>query len=141
MRKYVNQDRINSAAPYVPNTYMARQAIGKDLPIFRGSTADWILFEKMFYQTTDACKFSPAENMLRLQKCLEGEAREAVRALFLTTNVERVMDVLRRRFGRATYIVEDLMYKVTSSPNVKYDRPITMIRFAENVTNLVATIE
>ncbi|XP_043485170.1 uncharacterized protein LOC122513008 [Leptopilina heterotoma] len=128
-------------APPVNNAYMARQALGKDLPEFKGSTSDWILFEKMFYQTTEACGFSPAENMLRLQKCLKGDALESVRALLMTTNVDRVIIVLRRRFGRAEHIIEDIVHKVTSAPSVKEDRPITMIRFAEGVTNLVATIE
>ncbi|XP_043482111.1 uncharacterized protein LOC122511116 [Leptopilina heterotoma] len=120
---------------------MARQAIGKDLPTFKGSTADWILFERIFYQTTEACGFSSAENMLRLQKCLQGDALDAVRALIMTTNVERVIDVLRRRFGRADHIIEDLMNKATNTASVKEDKPLTMIRFAENVTNLVATVE
>ncbi|XP_051172885.1 uncharacterized protein LOC127289150 [Leptopilina boulardi] len=140
-RPKANGKGLNVNTPPVNNTYMARQAIGKDLPIFKGSTTDWILFERMFYQTTEACGFSSAENMLRLQKCLQGDALEAVRALIMTTNVERVMDVLRRRFGRAEYIIEDIMNKVTNTSNVKDDQPLTMIRFAENVTNLVATIE
>lgn len=64
---------------------------------------------------------------------------EAVRAVLITTNIERVMAVLRRRFGRAEFIIEELMTKILNSPNVKEDRPITLIKFAEAVTNLVTT--
>lgn len=67
------------------------------------------------------------------QKCLKGEALESVRALLMTTNVEGVTNVLRRRFGCAKHIIKDLMQNVMSAPSVKEDRPITMIRFAEGV--------
>lgn len=73
--------------------------------------------------------------------CLQGDALDAVRALLMTTNVDRLMRVLKGRFGRADYIIEELMHKMTSAQGVKEDRPISFIRFVENVTNLVATIE
>lgn len=67
--------------------------------------------------------------MIRLQKCLEGEALESVKALLMTSNVEKVMAVLKRRFGRSEYIIEDQMNRVLNCANVKEDRPITIIKF------------
>lgn len=130
-QKITARTKCRTLSPKIDSTYIARQSMGKELPIFKGSITDWILFEKIFHQTTDACSFSPAENMLRLRKCLQEDALEAVRALLMTTNVEKVMDVLKRRFGRADYIIEDQLNKLISLPSVKEDLPIMMIKFAE----------
>ena len=85
--------------------YIARQAMGQELPKFSGDISEWTLFISTFRRATEACKFSHLENMVRLQKSLKGEAREAVKALFMTTRVEKVIEILDSRFGRLEFII------------------------------------
>ena len=125
----------------VSHKYMARQALDKDLPPFDGNPTDWQLFIGSFRESTRECGFSPRENMLRLRKCLRGETLEAVRASLVFTNVERVITTLERHFGRPEYIIDELTSQVTGMPNVRDDKPMTLIKFADAVSNLVTTVE
>ncbi|XP_033218237.1 uncharacterized protein LOC117173704 [Belonocnema kinseyi] len=79
--------------------------------------------------------------MLRSQKCLKGEAMEAVRASLVSTNVDKAMKTLERRFGRPEYIVDELTSQVIRMPNVKEDEPMPWIKFADAISNLVTTVE
>ena len=47
--------------------------------------------------------------MTRLKKSLKGEAREAVKALLMTTRVEKVIEILESRFGRPEFIIQEIM--------------------------------
>lgn len=44
-----NRDLLDLTVPYTPKKYMAREALGKKLPHFKGAATDWILFEKICY--------------------------------------------------------------------------------------------
>lgn len=58
--------------------FMARQVLGKDLPVFNGKAEEWATFISSFENTTKECGFTDVENLGRLQKCLKGEAHESV---------------------------------------------------------------
>jgi len=53
------------------------------------------------------------ENMLRLQKCLRGRAREMVKdKLLLPSLVPEVISTLKMFFGRPEHILERMIVKV-----------------------------
>lgn len=104
----IPEDRFNRGSSFNPaamcsgvgvlssQQIAARQVVGKDLPTFNGNPTDWSMFITSFEQSTAACGFSNAENLVRLQRCLTGHAREAVRSrLLLPANVPHVVDTLR----------------------------------------------
>ncbi|XP_058464118.1 uncharacterized protein LOC131438258 [Malaya genurostris] len=120
----------------------ARQAVPKELPDFNGDPEDWPLFLSMFNSSTQMCGFSNEENMLRLRKCLKGQALEAVRCRLLhLSNVNGVMSTLRMLFGRPEALIHAITLKIRSLPSPDIDRLETLINFALSVENLCATIE
>ncbi|XP_053691664.1 uncharacterized protein LOC128740164 [Sabethes cyaneus] len=55
----------------------------KDLPNFSGDPQEWPLFHSAFCNSTEACGYTDSENLARLQRCLKGNALEAVRSRLL----------------------------------------------------------
>ncbi|XP_062554212.1 kinesin-related protein 12-like [Armigeres subalbatus] len=56
----------------------ARHVVSKELPAFTGNPAEWPLFWSSYETSTRICGYSDSENLMRLQRCLKGEARKAV---------------------------------------------------------------
>ncbi|XP_062704433.1 uncharacterized protein LOC134286777 [Aedes albopictus] len=116
----------------------ARQVVGKDLPSFNGNPTDWPMFITSFEQSTVACGYSNAENLVRLQRCLTGHAREAVRSrLLLPANVPHVVDTLRTLYGRPELLIRSLHEKIKGTPGPRHDRPETILEFGLVVQNFV----
>ncbi|XP_055600236.1 uncharacterized protein LOC129749323 [Uranotaenia lowii] len=116
----------------------ARQLMAKDLPMFSGDPEDWPLFSRMFFNTTQACGYSDADNLTRLQRCLRGPALEAVRSkLLLPNSVPLVMETLKILYGRPEILIFALINKVKNTPGPKPGRLDTLITFGMTVQNLV----
>ena len=108
---------------------------------FNGNPVDWQMFIGSFYESTKECGFSARENILRLRKCLKREALDVIREFLVSANVGKVVSILERRFGLPKYIIDELTRLVTEMSSVKGDKPMTMIKFADAASNLVATVE
>ncbi|KAM8714624.1 hypothetical protein ACLKA7_001043 [Drosophila subpalustris] len=54
------------------------------LPDFSGAADQWPLFIANFNDTTRESNYNNRQNLIRLQKCLSGEAKEAVTAMLIT---------------------------------------------------------
>lgn len=122
--------------------FLTRQGIDKNLPVFYGCYEEWPNFIVQYTTSTNICEFSDAENLIRLQKCLRGEARETVQALLISpNNVDKIIKTLKNRFGRSECIIESLIDKVRKFPNLKEDNFEMIISFANNVQNILATVE
>ncbi|XP_058443961.1 uncharacterized protein LOC131425801 [Malaya genurostris] len=120
----------------------ARQAVSKDLPDFGGNPEDWPLFYSIFNSSTQLCGFTNEENMLRLRKCLKGKALEAVKCRLLhPSNVHGVMQTLKMLYGRPEAIIQGIVRKIRALPPPSIEKLDTVIHFALNVENLVATVE
>lgn len=120
----------------------ARQALPKDLPTFSGNPEEWPIFLSTFTQTTQLCRYSDEENIVRLQKCLKGKAYDAVKCRLLHPhNVSGIISTLKMLFGRPETIVHSLIEKTTAMPLPRMDKLETLIDFALGVENLCATIE
>ncbi|XP_058811014.1 uncharacterized protein LOC131675898 [Topomyia yanbarensis] len=120
----------------------ARHAVPKDLPEFSGQAEEWPLFLAMFNSSTQMCGFSNEENMLRLRKCLRGEALNRVRCELLhPSNVTSVMSTLKMLYGKPEAIIQAVIQKVRDLPAPKVEKLETLVDFALSVKNLCATIQ
>ena len=73
--------------------------------MFNGEPEEWPGFVCQLEQSTQICGYSPEENMLRLQRCLKGKAKDAVKSiLYLPDKYENVIKTLSMSFGRPTMI-------------------------------------
>ena len=109
---------IYSSANLTQSQISARQgAVGKELPVFSGAVEEWPMFIRMFERSTELCGFSEAENLLRLQRALIGEAKESVgHLLLLPDGLNEVMETLEVQFGRPDQIIEATVEKVRRMP-------------------------
>ncbi|XP_035714129.1 uncharacterized protein LOC118438289 [Folsomia candida] len=120
---------------------LARQVQGRDLPVFTGRPEEWGTFYVAFVNSTNFCQFSPAENLIRLQRCLKGEALKIVQSLLVSpANVPAVMQRLQRRFGRPDQIIQNLIRKVQELPPVKIEKLDTLVDLGIAVDDLAANI-
>jgi len=121
---------------------MARQTVGRDLPIFSGKPEEWPTFQQQFRRSTQLCNFTADENLSRLQKSLKGIAKETVAAMMYSpNNLEIVMKTLERRFGRPDHIIEILIEKAKATSSPKESDLESLISFSNAVMNLTMTME
>lgn len=122
----------------------ARQALSLKcaLPKFNGNPLDWPLFYSNYANSTTMCGFSNAENLGRLQDCLQGVAREQVSDLLMRPElVPEIMNVLYWFHGRPELIINKLLDKIKELPNVKIDKLNTLIDLSLKIKNLCAVIQ
>ncbi|XP_062712389.1 uncharacterized protein LOC134289825 [Aedes albopictus] len=121
-----------------PSQLAARQVMGKELPNFTGNPEDWPIFICSFEQSTSACGYSDAENLMRLQRCLKGQAYESVRSrLLLPSSVPQVINTLRTLYGRPELLIRTLIEKVRCAAAPRHDRLESVVEFGLVVQNLV----
>lgn len=73
---------------------------------------DWSRIIDQFGKTTDLCSFSKRENMNRVQRCIRGNAKESVEYLLnFPAQLDKVLSVLDRRFGKSEFIIERINLK------------------------------
>jgi hypothetical protein len=122
------------------STFMTRQIIKHDLPTFDGKFDEWPIFYSQYEMTTEACKITDVENIQRLQKALKGEAREVVKCMLVSlNNVQRVIEIWKRRYGRPKFILDAIIQQVESLPSLKGKYMIGLLRFMDAIRNLTAT--
>lgn len=120
----------------------ARQSLPKELPRFSGDPADWPVFLSSYNFTNEACGWTNAENMLRLQRCLTGDALDAVRSrLVLPATVPQVIETLRMRYGRPELLINTLLNKVRAIPAPRPDKLEGLIDLGMAVQTLVDHME
>lgn len=116
----------------------ARQVMSRDLPKFTGDPEGWPMFRSAFYNTTQACGYSHAENLSRLQRSLDGPALVSVKSrLLLPESVPQVMDTLEKLYGRPEILIHSLLKKLRDVPAPKTENLRSIIDFGLAVQNLV----
>ncbi|XP_062712952.1 uncharacterized protein LOC134290030 [Aedes albopictus] len=117
----------------------ARHVVPKELPPFSGNPAEWPLFWSSFETSTRICGYSDAENLMRLQRCLKGEARKAVNCFLLhPLNVQEILRTLCTLYGRPEAIIGTLLAEVRATPAPRSEKLETVINFGLAVRNLCA---
>ncbi|XP_062714584.1 uncharacterized protein LOC115266180 [Aedes albopictus] len=125
-----------------PAQIAARQVWPKKLPTFSGAVEEWPIFISSYENSNAACGFSDVENLIRLQESLKGPALETVRSrLILPANVPRVVDTLRRIYGKPEVLIRSLISKVRSIDPPKQERLDTVIKFGMAVQQLCDHLE
>ncbi|XP_053967349.1 uncharacterized protein LOC128868835 [Anastrepha ludens] len=120
--------------------FAARQCVPKDLPVFSGDPQEWHIFVSAYEQSTQMAGYSHHENLVRLQKCLRGKAREVVRNLLvLPEMVPDIINTLRMYFGRPEQILRVLIDRARQLPSPKGKLDL-LIDFAFAIKNIVAII-
>ncbi|XP_062557227.1 uncharacterized protein LOC134222098 [Armigeres subalbatus] len=88
------------------------------------------------------CGFTNEENLIRLQKSLEGKAYDTARSLLMhPSNVPAIIRTLKMRFGQPEAVVHSLIQKVNALPAIREDKLETLVEFAVNVQNFCATVD
>lgn len=123
---------------FVPSAQQlaARHVMAKDLPYFSGKPEEWPLFFSAYTNSTNACGYTDAENLARLQRCLKGHALESVRSrLLLPASVPHVIATLKLLYGRPELLIHTLLQKIRAVPPPKPDKLDMLIAFGMSVQN------
>ncbi|XP_055603913.1 uncharacterized protein LOC129752144 [Uranotaenia lowii] len=116
----------------------ARQIMNRELPTFTGNPHDWPLFFGTFRNSTELCGFTYAENLARLQRCLQGEALEAVKSkLQFPDSVPYIMDTLQMLYGRPEILLFSMLQKLRRTPPPKQENLRSLIAYGLAVRNAV----
>ncbi|XP_073821618.1 uncharacterized protein [Musca autumnalis] len=119
----------------------ARQVIPKDLPNFDGNPEDWPLFISNFKNSTEIAGYTDGENLMRLQSCLRGRAKELVKSkLLIPSMVVEIIQTLEMCFGRPEHILDGMIDKAMRIPPLK-DRLDSIIEYALTIKNICSTME
>ncbi|XP_053960415.1 uncharacterized protein LOC128864687 [Anastrepha ludens] len=111
----------------------------QDLPEFSGKPEDWPIFFTAYTESTTVYGYSRFENNLRLQKCLKGEAREAVKSLLIhPNNVANIIEQLKFRFGRPEQLIRSQLAHVREIAPISESSVVKLIPFATKISNVCA---
>lgn len=122
--------------------YAARQVMSRDLPTFSGRPEEWPIFISSYENSTTSCGFTHTENLIPLQRALNGKALEAVSfRLLLPAAVPGVIETLRLLFGRPELILHDILEKVRGESAPRADKLESLIQYSLVVQNMVCVME
>ncbi|XP_044755156.1 uncharacterized protein LOC123314105 [Coccinella septempunctata] len=122
--------------------FIARQVVEKDILHFDGNPEEWPVFITQFRKIASLCEYSSEEMMIKLQKCLKGEAKLAVSGMMISPdNVDSVLKILEMRFGRPDLIIDGLISKVKAVTPIREHNIESLIKFSNHISCLVATIK
>lgn len=135
-------DAIKSVSSPRQDKHLARNAMEKDFPYFDGNPQEWPLFYRQFRNICKLCDFSNEEIMIKLQRCLKGDAKSTVSGMMLMAdNVDLVMQTLETRFGRPEYIIDGMIHKIRGLPYLKDSNFEKLIKFSSEVNNMVSIMK
>ena len=133
---------MHRSATLTKQQIAARQSLNTNLPTFSGKPGEWPVFRSNFDESTEACNFSNADNLMRLQKALVGTARKFVEPLLtLPSCVPKIMKTLEDTVGRPEYILEDRLADLRTAPAPRAGKLDTIVSYALAVQNFVATLQ
>ncbi|XP_038116949.1 uncharacterized protein LOC119769121 [Culex quinquefasciatus] len=115
----------------------ARQVVNKELPVFTGNPVDWPIFISSYNHSTLTCGYTDNENLLRLQRAIQGRAREEVSSLLLNpSTIPQLLTSLKLLYGRPEQIVHTMIEKVRATPAPRADKLESLVSFGLVVHNL-----
>lgn len=118
-----------------------RLTSNKSLPTFSGDCLEWLRFKQAFELSTELGNYSDKENLTRLYGCLQGEAKDAVTSLMITSSsASQVMETLALRFGNPQRVIGKLIQSIKDLPKMNTGRT-DIIVFATTVRNCVTAMQ
>uniref|UniRef100_A0A182PX71 Uncharacterized protein n=1 Tax=Anopheles epiroticus TaxID=199890 RepID=A0A182PX71_9DIPT len=119
----------------------ARKCTSRELPVFSGDPKEWMAFISNYEHSTAICGYTNDENMLRLQACLKGKAREAVASCLLyPDSIPEAIEILKECYGRPELVVNTLMADIRRLPSPKDDRFDALVDYGVAVRNFCASV-
>lgn len=113
-----------------------------DLPTFSGRPEEWPMFINAFESTTEAYDYSDLENLMRLQKCLSGEARITVEHVIIhPRHVQQAIRTLRSVFGRPEQLIRSQIHNARLLPPIDDDHLEQLAPFSISVQNLASVLD
>lgn len=113
-----------------------------DLPEFSGRPAEWPMFINAYEATTEAYGYSDLENLMRLQKCLTGDARLTVEHVIIhPRHVAQVMNTLKTVFGRPELLIRSQIQAARLLKNIDESHLEQLAPFAISVQNLAVVLD
>ncbi|XP_055918553.1 uncharacterized protein LOC129950651 [Eupeodes corollae] len=113
-----------------------------DLPTFSGRPDEWPLFLANYEDSTADFNYNNRQNLQRLQKCLNGPAREAVTSMLINKeNVPEIIEELKFRFGRPDILVRNQLQKIQQFPAMKQNKTDQILDYSTQVRNVVALLK
>lgn len=113
-----------------------------DLPTFDGRAEDWPMLFHSYHSTTEAYGYSDLENLMRLQKCLVGDAKRTVQHVLIhPQHVGQVMSTLEAAFGRPEQLVRSQIQTARQLPTIDDAHLEQMGPFAIAVRNLAMFLD
>lgn len=113
-----------------------------DLPSFSGKPEEWPLFINSYRATTEAYGYSELENLLRLQKCLNGDAKAAVSSMLIhPRHVGQALASLEMRFGHPDLLVKSQIQLAKQLPDIDEEHIEQLVSFATSVQNLAVFLD
>ncbi|XP_050091974.1 uncharacterized protein LOC126575362 [Anopheles aquasalis] len=132
-------ERLIEALSVRGGDQQAKRATLMKLPAFEGRARDWPCFKRTFEETTRQGRYSPLENLHRLQQAVKGSAERVVRPLMLdAANVPAIMERLEECFGRAELVYAELLKDVT---RVRVTDQTRIPELANALENLVVNVK
>src|SRR5277367_5823106 len=122
--------------------YMKRNDFNhKDLPQFDGSPSKWPQFYEQYRIMSEEGRLPNAVLMGKLSKALKGKALETVEALLTSpSNLEKIIDTLKLRFGRPELIIRNMIEKVMMIPQIQENALEQLLELSTAVHGLVITM-
>ncbi|XP_058448964.1 uncharacterized protein LOC131428921 [Malaya genurostris] len=117
--------------------YLKRQALIQ-LPKFNGSPREWPTFKKIYADTSKEGRFSPLENLNRLQVVLGGYAAKCVQPLMMDPeNVPKIIERLEQNFGRPETVYKELLHELTK---IRKENKNSVAEIADALENLISNM-
>ena len=122
------------------NVNLLNRLTTKALPSFAGDPLEWLYFKQTYEATTQASGFNEQENVSRLFRALQGEARKTVSSLLATgRDATAIMKTLELHYGNKRIIARKLLEEIKSLPDLESGR-IRFTQFASKLKNAVSAI-
>lgn len=108
---------------------------------FSGDPLEWSHFKEIYRDSTQLCGYNDRENIARLFKALEGNARDSVRTLFATTNeAGAIIETLELHFDNKNAVAGRILSEIRGLPQLEA-RALNIVQFATKVRNAVAALK
>ncbi|XP_036342000.1 uncharacterized protein LOC118751298 [Rhagoletis pomonella] len=109
------------------------------LPTFDGNAEDWPLFSANYVDTTAEFGYNNRQNLMRLQRALQGNAKRAVTSMLIyPDDVPKIIKELEFNFGRPDLLIRAQLQKVQTFPAISDNRLDQVLEFSNRVCNISA---
>lgn len=119
----------------------SRVKAAKHLPEFSGDPLEWTHFKEIYEESTKLCGYSDRENIARLFKAVQGEARNSVKTLLATTRSAcAIMETLELHFGNRNAVAGRILTEIRDLPQLEA-RALNIAQFATKLRNAVTALK